>query len=80
MKESDQRVEVLLAEIDSDLQAIENIERDIISLYDSLKKNERVNDRDKVALGYYLHNLYNAAESILKRMSAFFENSLDGAT
>ena len=80
MKESSQRVEVLLAEVDSDLQAMENIQGHINSIYDSLKKNEPVSDRDKAALGYYLHNLYNAVESILKRIAGFFENSLEGAT
>ena len=80
MEESSQRVEVLLAEIDSDLQAMENVEGRIVSLYDSLKKGESAGDRDKAALGYYLHNLYNAVESILKRIAGFFENSLEGAT
>jgi hypothetical protein len=78
MKESDQRVEVLLAEIDSDLQAMENVEGRIVSLYGNLKKGESASDRDKAALGYYLHNLYNAVESMLKRIAGFFENSLEG--
>ncbi|MBU1487675.1 antitoxin [bacterium] len=78
MKEGDERVHVLIAEINDDLRAIKEIEERINELYRSLEGGN-VTDKDKAALGYYLHNLYNACESILKMIAGFFENSVEGA-
>lgn len=77
MKEADERIRVLIAEIDNDLKAMKDIEEQIDELYHSLN-GDNIVDRDKAALGYYLHNLYNAAESILKKIAGFFENSIEG--
>lgn len=77
MKEVNERIRVLIAEIDNDLKAMKDIEEQIDELYHSLNRDNIV-DRDKAALGYYLHNLYNAAESILKKIAGFFENSIEG--
>lgn len=72
-------INTLIAEIDSDLLAIRNIEAKIEELYNTLNE-ENIMDKDKAALGYYLHNLYNAVESILKRLANFFENAGQGTT
>lgn len=77
MKVANEKVRVLIAELNDDLRAMEDIERRIDELYHSLE-GKNIADKDKAALGYYLHNLYNAAESILKRIAGFFENSFEG--
>lgn len=78
MKNVNERINLLIAEIDNDLKAMEYIEKQIDELYNNLEKSN-VLDKDKAALGYYLHNLYNAIESILKCIAGFFENSINGA-
>lgn len=77
MEVANERVRMLIAEIDDDLRAIKEIEERIDELYHSLEGGNVI-DKDKAALGYYLHNLYNACESILKRIAGFFENSVEG--
>lgn len=77
MEVANERVRILIAEIDDDLRAIREIEKRMEELYQSLEGGN-VTDKDKAALGYYLHNLYNACESILKRIAGFFENSVAG--
>ncbi|MDI6792323.1 MAG: hypothetical protein QME81_05575, partial [bacterium] len=77
MKRANERIRVLIAELNDDLGAMEGIESRIDELYQSLE-GDNIADKDKAALGYYLHNLYNAAESILKRLAGFFENSIGG--
>jgi len=76
MEVANKRVKILIAEIDDDLKSIKKIEEQIDELYHSLEGN-KVTHKDKAALGYYLHNLYNACESILKRLAGFFENSVE---
>lgn len=38
------------------------------------------NEHDWVALGYTIHNLYNALENYFLRIAKFFENSLESPT
>ncbi|MEW6606089.1 MAG: hypothetical protein AB1414_01375 [bacterium] len=79
MKEGKEQINTLIAQIDNDLLAMKNIEDKIEELYSTMDK-DNIKDKDNAALGYYLHNLYNAVESILKRLSIFFENSIQGDT
>jgi len=74
-----ERINILIAEIDNDLLAMRTIEGRIEELYKTLDK-DNVKDKDKAALGYYLHNLYNAGEEILKRIALFFENIIPSDT
>lgn len=79
MNKTNEQVNTLMAEIDNDLLAMRNIEAQIEELYNTLEQNN-IKDKDKAAFGYYLHNLYNAIESILKKLAYFFENSIQGNT
>lgn len=79
MNRTNEQVKTLIAEIDNDLLAMRNIEAQIEELYNTMDE-DNIKDKDKAALGYYLHNLYNAVESILKRLAYFFENSISGNT
>jgi uncharacterized protein YutE (UPF0331/DUF86 family) len=78
MREAIEQINTLIAEINNDLSSMEDIEAKIKELYNTLDENN-IMDKDKAALGYYLHNLYNAVESILKKIANFFENALQGA-
>lgn len=46
----------------------------------SLDGKETLNNYDKAAVGYLLHNFYNGCENIFKTIARFFENQLaDGS-
>ena len=60
---------VLRAEIQADLQAIEEI-------YAALdrKWSELDGEDERIVVAYYLHNLYSAFESIFQRIAEVFGN------
>ena len=76
MKRKKSDLHRLIAELDSDLDLLENLKQ----------KNERAWQRveqgsfeelDWAGLGYTIHNIYNLLENYFLRISKFFENSLD---
>jgi hypothetical protein len=66
-----EKILALKADIGADLQAIEQI-------YTMLARQGDVsaNDEQAIIVGYYLHNLYNAFESIFQRVAETFENDI----
>ena len=71
-------------------QLIAELEQDYDFIQESTQKNHLMDQRiqtskhpdefDYAALGYTLHNLYNAYEAYFFRIAKFFENNLDEAT
>lgn len=61
----------LKADINADLQVIDQV-------YAKLGRQGNViaTDEQAIIIGYYLHNLYNAFESIFKRVTETFENDI----
>jgi hypothetical protein len=66
-----EKILALKADIGADLQAIEQI-------YTMLARQGDVsaNGEQAIIVGYYLHNLYNAFESIFQRVAETFENDI----
>ncbi len=63
--------QLLKSDIQVEMAAIERI-------FDTLPPDDaNLSDaRDAIVIGYYLHNLYNAFESIFKRVAESFENHI----
>jgi hypothetical protein len=61
----------LKADINADVQAIEQIYHQLARHGDSIAETEHA-----IVVGYYLHNLYNAFESIFQRVAETFENDI----
>ncbi len=64
-------VQLLKSDIQVELAALERI-------FDALPSDDtNLGDaKDAIVIGYYLHNLYNAFESIFKRIAESFENHI----
>lgn len=78
MKDGD-AVEQLRAELKQDYEIIElnfGKNREMTQRIDS---SDEAGEYDYAALGYTLHNLYNALEAYFLRVAKFFENNLDEA-
>jgi hypothetical protein len=76
MKEN---VELLVADIRDDLKSIDRMKAE----YDTFVAAadwENPSVYDKATIGYYLHNFYNACESIFRTIAAAFENQIDAVT
>jgi hypothetical protein len=61
----------LKADINADLRAIDRIYAELDRQGDAI-----ANDEQAIVIGYYLHNLYNAFESIFQRVAETFENDV----
>jgi hypothetical protein len=66
-----EKILALKADLGADLQAIEQI-------YTMLARQGDfgASDEQAIIVGYYLHNLYNAFESIFQRVAETFENDI----
>jgi hypothetical protein len=66
---------VLQAEIRSDLDALDRLDEQLGPVLARVQSAEPA-QADLVHAGYLLHNVYNAIESILRRIATAFENAL----
>jgi len=66
---------ILKIEIEADLIALDEIERDLPPLLNRAQSGDATR-QELVHAGYLLHNAYNACESILRRIAVTFENAL----
>jgi len=66
-----EKILALKADISADLQAIEQIYEQLTRYGDTVANEERA-----IVVGYFLHNLYNAFESIFQRVAETFENDI----
>ena len=72
-----QRIEILKADLQDELLKIDKLYKEFQILKPKLlMRTDQVNNFDKSAIGYYLHNFYNGCENIFKSISRFFENEL----
>lgn len=72
------RVELLIADIADDLKSIDRMKAE----YDAFVADvdwESPSVYEKATVGYYLHNFYNACESIFRSVARAFENQIDSA-
>jgi len=70
-----EKILALKADIGADLQAIEQIYAALTRQGDAIVNNEQA-----IIIGYYLHNLYNAFESIFQSIAEAFENDIADKT
>ncbi len=76
---SAETIEQLRAELDQDFAFIVlNHEKNRV-MTARVEANGSDDEYEYAALGYTLHNLYNAFESYFLRVAKFFENNIDGA-
>ena len=73
------RIETLLAELDADVAGLDELIEANARAVERVR-NGAGDDLDWAALGYTIHNIYNAFESYFLRVSKFFENDLSAAT
>ena len=66
-----EKILALKADIGADLQAIEQIYATLARQGDAIASDEQA-----IVVGYYLHNLYNAFESIFQSIAEAFENDI----
>lgn len=75
MKNED--LEVLWVEIESDLEDIEAIVKEVENLRNDIGDSAgKPSQRDKAALGSFLHSFYNGIENILRRISREVDGTL----
>jgi hypothetical protein len=77
MTRSVEAVEALRAELRQDLDFIELNYRKNREMSLRIEKTGVDDEYQYAALGYTIHNLYNAFESYFLRIAKFFENNLD---
>jgi len=68
-------LELLKVEAETDLKAIEALERQLEPRVARLRAPD-VRQEEIVFVAYLLHNLYSACESLLRRIAVAFENAL----
>ena len=73
------RIETLLAELDADVAGLAELVETNARAAGRVRSGAG-DDLDWAALGYTIHNIYNALESYFLRVSKFFENDLPAAT
>ena len=73
------RIETLLAELDADAAGLDELVETNVRAAGRIRSGAD-DDLDWAALGYTIHNIYNALESYFLRVSKFFENDLPAAT
>ena len=78
MKKNDE-VQLLISELKSDMDFIEECYRKNRAMTERIIKNENADEFEYSSLGYTLHNLYNAFESYFLRIAKFFENNLESS-
>lgn len=74
-----EKLELLAADIADDLRSIDRMK----SEYDAYIHGVDLGNPsvyDKATIGYYLHNFYNACESIFRSIAVAFENQVDPIT
>lgn len=67
---------VLKAEIEADLSTLDDLEGELSPLLEQVG-SAGVTQQELVHAGYLLHNVYNACESILRRIATAFENAVN---
>ena len=71
-------VELLKADIRGEMDKISKVYKEFIPLKQQLdRKRDEINNYDKAALGYLIHNFYNGCENIFRSIARFFENDFD---
>jgi hypothetical protein len=70
----------LKAELTADFSFIFECAEKNRRMTERIDKNPAADEFDYAALGYTLHNLYNAFESYFLRIAKFFENNLDNTS
>ena len=74
-------VELLKADIRDEMKKITRVYNEFINLNGELDlKNEEINNYDKAAMGYLLHNFYSGCENIFRSIARFFENELSDSS
>ena len=74
-----ERLEVLAADIADDLRSIDRMKTE----YDTYVREVDLGNPtvyERATIGYYLHNFYNACESIFRSIAVAFENQVDPIT
>lgn len=79
MKETEGSLALLIAELEADLMALEDLEDANTRAKHRIDTGDR-EDLDYAALGYTLHNIYNLAENSFFRIAKHFENNLSAET
>lgn len=77
MKRSVEAIEALRAELRQDLEFIELNYRKNREMTLRIANGDGDDEYQFAALGYTIHNLYNAFESYFLRVAKFFENNLE---
>ncbi|TVR68028.1 MAG: hypothetical protein EA427_11590 [Spirochaetaceae bacterium] len=72
-----EQIRQLQAELEADFQFIQENARKNREMTGRIDRNPDADEYDYAALGYTLHNLYNAFEAYFLRVAKFFENNLD---
>lgn len=72
-------IETFLAELDADIAGLDELVEANAKAAGRIRSGAG-DDLDWAALGYTIHNIYNALESYFLRVSKFFENDLPAAT
>ena len=73
------RVATLIAELNGDVEGLGDLARTNLKADGRIRHGAK-DELDWAALGYTMHNLYNALESYFLRISKFFENDLPSST
>lgn len=68
----------LKAEIESDLNDLATVVREIRETAAALPSQEEPSHRDKAALGAFVHSFYNGVENVLKRLAQEVDRSVPG--
>jgi len=72
------RFELLIADISDDLKSMDRMKAEY-DIFVSDVDWESPSVYEKATVGYYLHNFYNACESIFRSIATAFENQIDSA-
>ena len=73
------RVATLIAELNADVEGLGDLAETNLRA-DGRIRHGATDELDWAALGYTIHNIYNALESYFLRISRFFENDLPPST
>jgi len=71
-----EEINALIADLRDALDSIRQLKEEYDHFWDHLEEDE-LDVYQKAVIGYFLHNFYNACESIFMTIYRFFENDLD---
>jgi hypothetical protein len=70
------KIKILEADIEKEIENLELILKEFEKEVVPMLEHNYIRNFDKLAVGGYLHNIYNGIENIFKNIAKFFENNI----